>query len=224
MTINLNPLYKAKAGRGAQRGLSLVELMISILLGFIVSAAMISLFISAKQSYRVNENLARLQENGRFAVSFISRDLRMADYRACVTDDLLSDAVSGENDSGLNGSDSLTIQWQTNDCIGAPTVVTTIYTVEEGASGEPALFRSVNGVSQEVVEGIDNLQILYGEDTDDDNVPNYYVDAENVSDMAQAINVKFTVDAITPQLNVAMDGGAIDRSFASAVTLRNRVP
>ena len=208
----------------SQRGLSLVELMISILLGFIVSAAMISLFINARQSYRVNENLARLQENGRFAVSFISRDLRMADYRACITEDMLADAVLGEDDSGLNGSDVLTIQWQTNDCTVASNVVTTIYSIQEGASGEPALFRSVDGVDQEIVEGIENLQVLYGEDTDDDDVPNYYVDAGSVADMEDTVNVRFTVDAITREANLTTDGNNISRSFASAVTLRNRVP
>lgn len=210
--------------RKFQKGLSLVELMISVTLGLIVSAAMISLFISAKQSYRVNENLARLQENARFAVSFISRDLRMADYRACISEDMLPDAISGEDGTGLNGSDTLTILWQTNDCDTASTVVTTVYTIEEGASGGPSLFRSVNGVSQELVEGIENLQVLYGEDTDDDFVPNYYVDASSVVDMEQAINVKFTVDAQTLETNIAMDGNRISRAFASAVTLRNRVP
>jgi len=214
-----------KHGQKFQAGMSLVELMISVTLGLIVSAAMISLFISAKQNYRVNENLARLQENGRYAVSFISRDLRMADYRECVTQDMLDDAISG-------GENTITIQWQTNDddCLTASSVVTTTtYTIDEGASGNPALFRSVDGgESEELVEDIDSLDVLYGEDTDDDNVPNYYVDADSVVDWAEVINVKFAVNVQTRDINIGsnfdVDDGRISRSFASAVTLRNRVP
>jgi type IV pilus assembly protein PilW len=67
-----------------QKGLTLVELMIAILLGSIISILLISLFINSKQSYRTQENLSRLQENGRFAMSFISEDIRMADYWGCL--------------------------------------------------------------------------------------------------------------------------------------------
>ena len=72
-----------------QKGLSLLELLIALTLGVIIIAAMISLFVNSKQSYRVNENLSRLQENARFAMTYIARDIRMTDYRTCVTADRL---------------------------------------------------------------------------------------------------------------------------------------
>ena len=208
----------------SQKGMTLVELLISITLGLIITAALLSLFINSRQSYRVNENMSRLQENARFAVSFLSRDLRMADYRACVTGDRLVNAVAGQNDTGLNGSDTVTILWQSNACGDASAIVTTIYSIQTGPSGSPALFRSIDGVSQELVEGIENLQILYGEDTDNDNVPNYYVNAASITDMKQAISVKFTLIARTLETNIATDGGRITRDFSSAITLRNRLP
>ena len=210
--------------RKSQLGFSLMELMISVTLGLIISAALISLFINSKKSYLINENLSRLQENGRFAVSFLSRDLRMADYRACVTDDRLDNAISGQNDTGLNGSDTVTIVWRSNDCGAASSTVTTVYSIQTGTNGGPALFRSVDGVSRELVEGIENLQVLYGEDTDGDNVPNYYVDAASVADMKKAISVRFTLTARTLEENMTVGGNRISRAFASAVTLRNRLP
>ncbi len=208
----------------SQKGLSLIELMIAIALGIFIAAAMISLFVNSKQSFRMNENMSRMQENARFAVSFISRDMRMADYHTCVTAPGLDDAVSAVNNSGLNASDTFTILWQSNACDAAVVNVTTIYSIQTGSTGSPALFRSVDGVSQELVEGIENLQVLFGEDTDDDNVPNYYVDAASITDMAQAISIRFTLVARTLETNLTAGGGRITRSFTSTITLRNRLP
>ena len=211
-------------GLKSQKGLSLIELMIAIALSIFIVAAMISLFVNSKQNYRLNENMSRLQENARFAVSFISRDIRMADYRACVTANRRGNAIAGSNDSGLNDSDTVTVLWQTNACGAANTTVTTVYSIQTGASGSPALFRRVNGVSQELVEGIENLQILYGQDTDNDDVPNYFVDAASITDMAQAISVRITLIARTLESNLTTGGERITRNFTSTVTLRNRLP
>ena len=73
-----NPL---KAVR--QRGISLIELMIGMVISLLLIAGMISLFVANKQTYRYNEELARLQENGRFAIDFIERNLRMAGHIGC---------------------------------------------------------------------------------------------------------------------------------------------
>jgi len=209
----------------SQKGLSLIELMIAITLSIVIAAAMISLFVNSKQNYRINQNMSRLQESARFAVSFLSRDIRMTDYRACVTADRLANSISGENDTGLNDSDTVTLLWQTNACGTASSTETRIYSIQTGATGTPALFRSVNGAAaEELVEGIESLQILYGEDTDNDNVANYYVDAASVTDMAQAISVKVTLVARTLESNLTSSGERITRSFSSAVTLRNRLP
>lgn len=210
--------------RQSQKGVSFVELLIAVTLSIFIAATLISLFVNSKQSYRINENMSRLQENARFAVTYLSGDLRMADYRTCVTAARRADAVSGENDSGLNSSDTITILWQSNDCAAASAVVTTVYSIKTGSGGGPALFRSVGGVDQELVDGIEDLQILYGEDTDNDFVPNYYVEAASVTNMAQAISVRFTLIARTLEDNLTDAGARVTRNFTSTVTLRNRLP
>jgi Tfp pilus assembly protein PilW len=134
--------------RQSQQGLSLIELMIAITLSILITAAMISLFVNSKQNYRLNENMSRLQENARFAMSFLARDIRMADYRSCVTADRLATAIAGTNNTGLNNSDTVTVIWQTNACDAGITSDTTIYSIRPGSSGAPALFRSVNGVTR----------------------------------------------------------------------------
>lgn len=64
----------------SQRGFTLVELMIATLLGVLVTGGVIQIFISAKQAYRLQENLSRLQENGRMAMDRMAFDIRMAGY------------------------------------------------------------------------------------------------------------------------------------------------
>lgn len=61
-----------------QRGLSLIELMIALLIGTILLLGITSLFNTTSNVNRLENGLARLQENGRFALSRIAEDLRMA--------------------------------------------------------------------------------------------------------------------------------------------------
>lgn len=64
--------------RRRQRGLSLIELMIALLIGTILLLGITSLFNTTSNVNRMENGLARLQENGRFALSRIAEDLRMA--------------------------------------------------------------------------------------------------------------------------------------------------
>lgn len=66
-----------------QQGLTLVELMVAITLSLIILAGVIQLFISSKETYRINDMISQIQESGRFAVESISRDLRMTGYQGC---------------------------------------------------------------------------------------------------------------------------------------------
>jgi type IV pilus assembly protein PilW len=48
-----------------------------------------------------------------------------------------------------------------------------------------------------LADGIDNMQILYGEDTDGDDVPNVFVDADNVTDWHEIKSVRIALLAST---------------------------
>jgi type IV pilus assembly protein PilW len=64
-------------------GLSLVELMVALTLGLIILAAVGQIFLTSRATYTLGEGLARIQENGRFAMEFLAQDIRMAGYTGC---------------------------------------------------------------------------------------------------------------------------------------------
>jgi type IV pilus assembly protein PilW len=64
-------------------GFTLVELMIAMLISLFLLGGVVQIFVSSKQSYRVNEDASRLQENGRFAMDIMARDIRMSGFLPC---------------------------------------------------------------------------------------------------------------------------------------------
>lgn len=84
-----------------QSGITLVELMVALVIGLILMAGIIQLFISNKQAYRIQEGTNVVNENARFAVGQLHYDLRMADHWGGVEESDLdqlpgSDAVVGD--------------------------------------------------------------------------------------------------------------------------------
>lgn len=63
-----------------QRGMSLIELMISMLLGLFIVLGIGTLFVQNKQSYRQDEMIARMQEDARYALNTIVDDIELAGF------------------------------------------------------------------------------------------------------------------------------------------------
>lgn len=63
-----------------QYGLSLIELMISLVIGLILVLGVVRVFSASQHGYRVQESTGRLQENARFAMETLGRELRHADF------------------------------------------------------------------------------------------------------------------------------------------------
>jgi len=296
-----------------QQGLSLIELMVAIVVSSLLMAGTIQLFVNNKQTYRVQEAVSRLQENGRFGIQFLTRDIRMADFWGCVgsvtsvVDHLNANTdlpnpndggVAGTDNTGLNGSDTIVLQGaygsgvsilshnpnaasfklnkvdhgledfdivMSTDCKKADifeitnansgSTATAVgntgataegpgnatkpgltyeegdiykvykysYSIQAGASGQPALFRNINGTDQELVEGIQNMQIKYGEDTNGDGTADIYLDSGAVVDMEDVVSIRLILTAITLEDNVSISGGQITRDFSTTITIRNRV-
>lgn len=60
--------------------------MVAVTIGLIILVSVSAIFITSKKSYSVQDRLARLQENARFAMQYIMKDVRMAGYYGCLTD------------------------------------------------------------------------------------------------------------------------------------------
>jgi type IV pilus assembly protein PilW len=67
----------------ATRGFTLIELMVAMVLGLLVAAGIVTVFASTSSSNKAQNQLAQLQEAGRFAVTRMGTDLRMANGQYC---------------------------------------------------------------------------------------------------------------------------------------------
>lgn len=68
---------------GPSMGFTLIELMVAMLLGLLVAAGIVTVFASTSSSSKAQTQLARLQEEGRFAMTRLGTDLRMANGQYC---------------------------------------------------------------------------------------------------------------------------------------------
>lgn len=120
--------------RAAQRGFTLIELMVSLLLGMLVVAAASSLFMSNKRVYGASEAISRIQENQRGAFEILARDIREAGTNPCLrlpgvyTEQfgvqlsapdaafwsLFPAGLSGADGTGAGGADEITLYAASN--------------------------------------------------------------------------------------------------------------
>ena len=302
-----------------QRGLSMVELMVAITIGLILTTGILQIFANSKRTYRIEESLSRVQESGRLALDFIANDVRMASYWGCQPDpsniqndlaagagyiDFTAGGVAG-TEGGAGAPDSLTLSGadgtpglvlqpnggggtystsvstalQVNtpndlvsgdivlvsDCTGGDIFQVTganpsaggvvdhavgagspgntsqlskayqgdaslyyvhqiIYTIKAGSDGQPALWRSVNGTDQEIVDDVSDLQILYGEDMNNDRSVDRYVDGNNVSNFGNVYSIQVQLTVQTAAASTSVNAGnRITRNFSTTVAIRNRV-
>lgn len=307
-------------------GFGLVELMVSITLGLLLTAAVLQTFIAVNTSYRIQDSLSQVQESGSYAAHFLGKDVRMAGYMGCASLDSvavnilstntpadvsfnLNSVVVGSNNvttgntfSAVTGSDVVTLKRGSNtsvqltgnmtsddaiiqingnpiglvagdyvlisDCINADLFTATTVSNSSGTitiahanndnndnklskaygpDAEVFGFESVSyfirdtgrttsnsnpihalyvqrrtagsagaaPAAYELVEGVENMQITYGEDTNNDNNIDRYVDAENVSSWGAVLSVRTELLIVSDIENVVSKTGD---ATAQAVT------
>jgi len=188
----------------AAAGVTLVELLIAMALSITLLSALLQFMAATINTYKLNEDISRIQENGRIALDLLTRNLQMAGYRQpktaggtiphfflhrCNNSAANDDQTADDNaidacllEGGGGRSDRLAIQFDPppddgteTDCLGnthlpSDSILVNVYTVAQNngisslycrgydASRERWLGRS----AQPLVDGIDNLQVLYG--------------------------------------------------------------
>ncbi len=95
-----------------QQGLSIIELMIALLLGSLLTVGMVQIFTSNSQAFQMSEAVARSQEYGRIASEMLSREVRGAGYYGCNSQNVANNLDIEEGDEN----------WDLYDYAGGPGV------------------------------------------------------------------------------------------------------
>lgn len=200
------------------RGYTLIELMISVTMGIIMIAVAIQYLVGASGSFNSTETLGRTQENARFALSIISRDLRMAGY---------SNPASGNRpgffyrndcgafspctaDGGDDNPDRIAVWLNpppddgsevdcTASAVAANDQIANLYYLNTNDEGVTSLmcrgFNVTTGAwvatAQPLVDGIDNMQILYG--VKNNSQISQFVSADAVADWNEVASVRLVL-------------------------------
>jgi Tfp pilus assembly protein PilW len=316
-------------------GLTLIELLVALMLGVILSAGMVSAYLNAKRTLLYEDQIARIQENGRYSIRLLSRELAMAgflgglpavarpevarvgtdcsvgdwaldsrmpldmvtDYSdtsppvsqglntlTCVDPDAIAlgtdliiikrTAAAASMDSGVPGAkfnSSTVLRWYLQVESGnrgewvqlkpadlfSPThaesslsyweAVSRVFFVRAYAN-EPGdriptlCMETLAGnamTSRCLVEGIENLQLEFGIDQDDDGIPNQYLAEPSAAELRQAITVRVhllmrSINELTGhtddnsyrlgQKRVAPTGDAYIRRVVSTTVLLRNLP
>jgi type IV pilus assembly protein PilW len=109
-----------RASMVRQAGVTLLELLIALLISSFLILAMVFLFTSGRASFLTQEQVARQQENGRFAWQLITRELQQAGYFPQVWDrPRIGFAIAEANNGAGTASDAITLQYESDkDCYG----------------------------------------------------------------------------------------------------------
>ena len=76
------------------RGFGLIEIMVALVLGLVISMGVIQIFIASRGTYVTQNTSARLQEDARFVLSKIAQEIRMIGMFGCIATDSIINAPS----------------------------------------------------------------------------------------------------------------------------------
>jgi len=317
--------------RHSERGFGLIEVMVSLVIGMILTSGLLRIMSSGKRIYRVEANLSQMLDSGRFVSHYLQREVREAGNIGCpdlaavtpatevagpppllpsnviggidniaagnaygatagsdvisirkaatpyrrltvamatpsaalqiatagagiATNDvvLVSDCSGGDvffvsgvavggggvsiaHAAGGNSSANLSKAYGTDATVMSLQFV--VFFVKPNPAGVPALWRlDQSGVQVEMVDGVEDLQARYGEDTDGDSVANRYSTATAVVNWSQVVTVRMNLLLVSDDDNLTsaaqpytLDGVTVTptdrrlrRVFTTTVALRGR--
>ncbi|MCK5832024.1 MAG: PilW family protein [Methylococcales bacterium] len=65
------------------KGFTLVEMLIALLLSTIILAGIGKIFVGSKMTYSLQQELSRIQENGRFSMNYLAQEIRPVGFQGC---------------------------------------------------------------------------------------------------------------------------------------------
>ena len=94
-----------------ERGHTLVELMIALVLGLVLVGAVFVVFLGSRMSFSTSDNLSRMQDSARIAFAMMSREIREASGTGCGNGGRADNGIARRNRSVLNAAQSVTPAW-----------------------------------------------------------------------------------------------------------------
>ena len=226
---------KEKDYKHNQRGFTLIEITIAITIGLLMLAGILQISQANKESNRLQRNMGFVQENMRIAMELLAWDIRMAGFNNNLTGPLSTpqplfiDVVAPTPDVPLSSdiprtrtadgggadNDQISLTYGSDtDCLGQNTPVPAtgnrVATNHYFIANQRLMCRGNIGGAQPLVDNVENLQILYGENTDGDPLSaNRYVRADQVDDMANVVSVRIGMRFISREaVRSTIDAGS----------------
>ncbi len=181
--------------KSSNAGFSLLEWLVASALSTLIISGLITIYLGIKTNNNRQQSLMDLQDSGRFAVTILNQRLRLAGFIGCVnsanpvdqnqaiigySSDLLPTPLQNQV---VPGTDALVINsCMSNSQISQNTALVSMayYIGDTGRTnktGQPilALFQKpLDGDRDELVAGVEQMQILYGVAGGPDGLLIYY--------------------------------------------------
>lgn len=177
-----------------KQAFSLIEIMIASLLGIILIAGLMQIFLSIKKTYQLQQALAIIQENGRYVTYLLNQNIRMAGFDQCEdTEANAKEIIYGYSGNHLPTALKNSHVIPTSDVVaikrcasnnGKEKMATILFYVAgnlrknetgQATSGlyEKILFNNNENKTQELVSGLEDMRISFGISNDDRDVVAY---------------------------------------------------
>lgn len=201
------------AGRLAdQKGLSLIELMIGLLVGLILLGGVLQTMLASKEAASARQNMAAITDNARFLFEFMARDLRMVGRGFSAGSAPLSYSVSA------SGADKvLTAEYYVPASGGSETLVEVTYTYDGSSVSYSRIEGGGGPQGGELIENVSGFEVAFGYVTSSGTSVTY-----TYSDYDDASVTWKDVVAIRTQVTFS-DTDIGNEPIVSTVALRNRV-
>lgn len=230
------------ASRANQSGFTLIELMISTVIGLLMISALLTAYVANSLNYRMQEAMSEVQEIGRFVLNQTAYDLRNAGLGAAANEMAVVGFVNADAAyADTNGKDVLLAK---KDKISSPVLYIPVH--DEG--GDIAYYIANLGVGdslyrydpavhkskpQAIVSGVRQIALEYGVDGNSDQVVDSFELVGDVKNWARvvAVRVSFLVSSTEQVLKkkqtlpdpFVINDRALYRIFTTTVVLRNKV-
>jgi type IV pilus assembly protein PilW len=154
-----------------QSAFTMVEFLIAAVLGLILIAGVIQLFLGSNQNYKMQGDLSIIQEDGRLALMYLKSQIQQASWVPVDYITQIPSAIDWEN-SIDDISDTLIIQYvlrpdgiNNRDCNGSIVTDGKIKNTYSVVNEQLTCNGNGGGGNQAIIANVANFQVLYGLDT-----------------------------------------------------------